>query len=250
MSGEEAEETGPPGGGDLERRIEDQREEYTNLVEDVRERVIQVKREADAKAPSDHDHPELTAELEETERRLEELEATVEAVESSTEEVRSDLQSGFENYEDVLRYLTDLAEETGEHLDTLARAVVTLRETARNVAAAETAREEADRLKLTANRKGIGTADCEDCGGTVRVGLLSRPECPHCSTPFVDVESKNGLFGSPTLVSGTQPALEGEVDVGSEDLSGMVDDESAPPVDLTPEEDPDPEENQAPEEKS
>ena len=28
-------------------------------IEDVRERVIQVKREADGKAPADHDHPEL-----------------------------------------------------------------------------------------------------------------------------------------------------------------------------------------------
>src|SRR6056297_199348 len=33
--------------------------EFDEKIQDVRERVVQVKREADEKAPADHDHPEV-----------------------------------------------------------------------------------------------------------------------------------------------------------------------------------------------
>lgn len=240
-------EGGLAGVPDLEARLDSQREEYVDLLEDVRERVIQVKREADAKAPADHDHPELRSTVEGTGERvdgledgmdevrtdLDALESDLADLEESVDGLRADLDSGFDNYEDVLRYLTDLAEGTDEHLTVLARAVVEMRETTREVLAAERARERADRLKLAANRDGITSADCDECDGSVAVGLLGRPECPHCGRAFVDVEPKSGLFGSATLVTGSAPALDGEVGVDTGDLDDVVEAGDAPSVDLT-----------------
>lgn len=183
---------------DLDARVEDLTDRVggveTDLDEkitDVRERVIQVKREADAKAPADHDHPEL-------QRRVEE---------------------GFENYEEVLEYLTqqtdDLADDAadrGAKLRTVANAVVDLR---KRVAAIESVVEEraaVTPLRESANRQGIVEAACDSCGESVRLGLLDEPACPHCESPFDGVEP-GGWFRSARLTVGDVPALEaGTVD--------------------------------------
>ncbi|MFC6794739.1 hypothetical protein ACFQFH_10850 [Halobaculum halobium] len=44
---------------DLTARVDDLDAELDEKIDDVRSRVIQVKREADAKAEADHDHPKL-----------------------------------------------------------------------------------------------------------------------------------------------------------------------------------------------
>lgn len=198
---------------DVDRQLEEQREEYMELLEDVRERVIQVKRETDAKAPADHDHPELES-VERLESDLEELRTTVEGLEA-------DLENGFENYEDVLRYLKDVTEESRQYLDTLATALLDVRSATERVAAESAARVEADRLKSTANKHGFRLASCEECDASVDLSLLSKAECPHCSATFVDVDPKDGFFGDNTLVTGSTPALEGAVD-GAEDGTDLT----------------------------
>ena len=183
----------PDGVGDLDARVGDLAERVGELegdldekIADVRQRVIQLKREADAKAPADHDHPSL-------ERRVDE---------------------GFENYEEVLEYLTertetleDEADDRSAKLRSVANAVVDLR---RRVAALESERERRDAvsdLREAANRRGVSEAACGSCGEPVHVGLLDEPACPHCESPFDGVES-GGWFRPNTLTVGDRPALE------------------------------------------
>jgi prefoldin subunit 5 len=172
--------------GDLAERVGELEGDLDDKIADVRQRVIQVKREADAKAPADHDHPSL-------ERRVDE---------------------GFGNYEEVLEYLTErtetLEDETDDRsakLRSVANAVVDLR---RRVATLESEREKRDAvsdLREAANRHGVSEAACGSCGESVHVGLLDEPACPHCESPFDGVEP-GGWFRPDTLTVGDPPALE------------------------------------------
>ena len=186
---------------ELSGRVEELEGDLDQKITDVRQRVIQVKREADAKAPADHDHPGI-------EHRIDE---------------------GFGNYEEVLEYLTeqtealeDEADDRSAKLSTVANAVVDLR---RRVAALEGSMEEhaaVAELREAANRRGISEAACGSCGGSVRIGLLDRPACPHCESPFDGIESR-GWFRSNQLTVGDRPALEsGPTQSGSESLSGTT----------------------------
>ena len=183
--------------GDLTDRVGGVETDLDEKITDVRERVIQVKRETDAKAPADHDHPDLESRMDE---QLERLEGRID--------------EGFENYEEILEYLTqrtdDLADDAadrGAKLRTVANAVVDLR---RRVAAIETVVEEraaVAALRESANQQGIAVAACDSCGGSVRLGLLDEPACPHCESPFDGVEP-GGWFRSARLTVGDVPALE------------------------------------------
>lgn len=58
-----------------------------------------------------------------------------------------------------------------------------------------TDRERMVRIARTADREGLGSADCDDCGHTVDLGLLETARCPHCDATFTDLESTGGVFG-------------------------------------------------------
>jgi hypothetical protein len=187
-------------------------QEVDELITDVRERVVQVKREADAKAPADHDHPEI-----------EEALGVAEAATDEVEELGDRLDRGFENYEEVLTDLTDEVEDLNEKATRLARAVVNVREQAHALAEHQKSCQAADELAVAANRKGVTEADCETCGESVAVGLLAEPVCPHCAATFTDIEEQSGLFGSATLVTGDRPALAADEEPDDEyDLEGLI----------------------------
>ncbi|WP_339103401.1 hypothetical protein [Haloterrigena salinisoli] len=181
-------------------RLDAQREEFRELLEDVRNRVVQVKRETDAKAPADHDHAEHVGEdaLAAVREDLEALDATVD--------------DGFENFETVLETLLGETAALDDRTTALANAVVDLREHRNAAAERERRRAAVDRLKLAANRLGIRTAVCDACDAAVDLALLTEPACPHCSTAVTDVVETDSFFGSPTLETGEPPALEGRVD--------------------------------------
>ncbi|GAA5044958.1 hypothetical protein ACFFQF_12465 [Haladaptatus pallidirubidus] len=182
------------------------REEFTSKLTDVRERVVQVKRETDGKASTDHAHPDLRAELIEVQRAAEEVDALRERVEENRERV----DSGFENYESVLEYLTETTDELENRLDVLARALVSVRDQTRTLATQNATRAATAELARTANRNGIESAKCCECGTGVTISLLTEPSCPHCSATFEGVESKRSFLGSDRLVVGRPPAIEGE----------------------------------------
>ena len=193
---------------DLEADLAETREEFEEKLDDVRERVIQVKRETDGKAPADHDHPELAPVA--VADRADDIAADLESLSETVAELDERVESGFDNYEDVLEYLTDATDDVEAKLTTLAEATVDLREQTKALAARHATRAAADELAHLANRRGIESADCGHCGETVHVGLLASPKCPHCASTFNDVERKQRFFGSHTLVVGDPPALEGE----------------------------------------
>lgn len=186
----------------VDERIGAVESEFDEKIEDVRGRVIQVKQEADAKSPADHDHERLHQQLQRALRAAEEANAT-------GERLGRRVDQGFENFEEILDYLTDTTDELEEKLDALARTVIDLRGSVGELNGTASAREAAAELKAEANREGVTTAKCEDCTSNVQIGLLSTPHCPHCGTTFRAVEPATGLFGSSSLRTGDRPALRG-----------------------------------------
>lgn len=195
---------------DVEEELTDVREEFDEKLKDVRDRVIQVKREADEKAPADHDHPDLRERTEAVADRADRLAEELESLSETVAEVDERVEAGFDNYEDVLDYLTEATDDLEAKLSTLARVTVELRDQTETLSARHASRAAADELAHLANRRGVRAADCGHCGETVHIGLLAEPKCPHCASQFSDVEPKQGLFGSAKLVVGDSPALEGQ----------------------------------------
>jgi hypothetical protein len=193
--------------GGFESELTDLDSEFSEKVQDVRDRVIQVKRETDAKAPADHDHQELADQARDALAAVDELEAEVVDVADATRRLSERVDAGFENFEEVLTYLRDETDDLDRKLTTLATAVLAMRESVASVAAANARRERTDSLKHAANRAGVRVADCEACGSEVSVGLLTAPECPACGATFEDVEVNEGWFGTHQLLTGSAPAL-------------------------------------------
>jgi chromosome segregation ATPase len=202
----------------LDAQVDDVEGEFGEKIRDVRERVVQVKREADAKAPADHDHPDLADRLTETERRAGEAVDRAGSLESTVDE-------GFDNFEEVLSYLTETTEDLEEKVDTLAWTVVDLRRRALELETAASARRAVADLREEANRTGTRTATCEDCGTTVDVALLDEPACPECRATFERLDPSRGFFGSATLRVGDRPALVGDVDDVAEEPSDLFEEE-------------------------
>ncbi|SHG75571.1 hypothetical protein [Halobaculum gomorrense] len=202
----------------IEARVDELNEELDEKIDDVRSRVIQVKRETDAKAEAGHDHPDLreTAEL------APDIAADVDELRDRLAELDEAVEDGFANYEEVLEYLTDTADDHDAKLSTVATVLADVRARVSTLEAREARRRAAADLKAEANRLGVTTADCEGCGSTIRLGLLSTPECPHCGSIFEAVEPASGFFGSPSLTVGAQPALEGET-VDDDDPDAIFD---------------------------
>jgi len=173
-------------------------DEMEDLVGDVRDRVIQVKREADAKAPADHDHADLREQVESAAATAEDA---LDAAETAAERAAA--------AEDALDDVAETVERLSTRQDTLARVAVDVRDRVREMQNETRARAAADDLRRTANRNGDRTASCEACGEAVDLSLLTRPRCPHCDEGITDVEPSK-LLRKARLRTGDRPALEGE----------------------------------------
>lgn len=194
----------------LVEQVESLEDHLDRNVDDLRERIIEVLRAAESKAPVDHDHADLH-------RRLAELEENQPAgghPEDLTD-VREDLADlertvggGFDNYERILEALTDRSDDARAKLNALGRAVTNLRERVGQLEIDRARRAAADDIAWTANRHGIALANCGDCGSSVQIALLSEPRCPHCDCIFGQVDPAPRFFGSPTLTVADRPALE------------------------------------------
>jgi chromosome segregation ATPase len=204
----------------LQADVEAAESEFADKIDDVRERVIQVKRETDEKAPTDHDHPELAERLETTAKTLRDVEAGQRDLTEEVEELDERVDAGFDNFEEVLSYLRDETDSLDRKTATLASAVLAMRESVASVAAAEAHRKRVEQLQREANLAGVTDADCGECGQSVTVAQLAAPECPFCGAVFEGVEPKSSWFGSHTLLTGSTPALEGGEDWLDEDEAG------------------------------
>lgn len=205
----------------VESRVSTVEDDLEEKVEDVRSRVVQVKREADGKAEGDHDHPELAADVEAA------LDAAREASDE-TDRLEEYVDEGFENYEEILRYLSELAETLDRRVIAVAKVAVDLRSRVADLEASRARQAAVEELQADANRHDDPKATCGDCERTVRVGLLGSPRCPHCEATFDGFEPSSGFFGSPTLTVGTRPALAGETSEEPASPESIFEDQGTP----------------------
>lgn len=209
----------------LASAVEGLQDDLDEKVADMRERIVQIKRETDAKAPADHSHEDIesrlsglgetVAEMDGLQEEVAALEQRVEELSSSVESLDSDLSSmqersdaGFENYETVLEDLLDRTDRLKGRTQTLAETTGALQDAIETRRGVEESREQVAALKREANRMGIGSADCEDCGTTLEVALLTEPSCPACGETFQSVDRRANFLRSHTLSTGSPPALE------------------------------------------
>lgn len=174
----------------LDDRVDGLDAEFQAKIDDVRERVVQVKRETDAKAPKAHTHDELAA--------VDALDARVNELATDLARLREDLTDGLEDVEedvaeraDVSAELTERVDDAAEKLNRVAWVVSDLKE---ETAGRDAHEKAVDRIRRAAAQEGVSTATCERCGESVHVALLNAPECPHCQATVSDVRPAGGIL--------------------------------------------------------
>lgn len=166
----------------VDARVSGLESDVDDKFENVRKRVLQIKREVDGKAAADHDHPELER-VDAVDRRLESIVSDLEAV---TDDV-AELEDRVDGQEAAL-------DDVRDKLTRVASAVIRLRDGEND--------GRLTALRRAAARNGVNEADCDACEGSVHVALLSEAICPHCGIELADVEPAKGFFSSPRLVPG------------------------------------------------
>jgi len=195
----------------LAERVADLEADFRENLRDVRERVVQVKREADAKAAADHHHEGLDR-LDAVESRLDDLVADVAAIEAevgtlAVESALEDLAATVEEHDATLADREDRLADIEEKLRTVGWALSDLREERR-----DRGTDTLDRIRAAAAGHDVSRAVCENCGEGVEIALMTRPACPHCEAAVTNVEPASGFFGKPALVTASQ--IEGGTEGG------------------------------------
>ncbi|WP_332899797.1 hypothetical protein [Haladaptatus sp. CMSO5] len=183
-------------------------EKVDSLIDDVRARVIQVKKEADAKSESDHTHPELST--------VETLEQSVNRLQDEVDRLETAVDHETSTRTDEHTALRERIDDLESKLQTVARVTLDMR----NVVRTDAERAERERLLSTlreiATEEGVRNAKCGACGAPIDVALLNDPTCPGCGHLFTDIEPGTWLIRSPRLVN-TRPELE----VGSDEETDL-----------------------------
>jgi len=176
----------------LGSRVDSVEREFQENLEDVRKRVVQVKQEADAKAPADHDHEEFD--------RLVGLGEQVDDLRGEVESLSERLDATLPEQETAIEELEADLETVQERLRTVAWAVRDLREDLES----DTGLAAVERVKRAAAKADVDRARCENCGNGVDIALLTDPNCPHCEATVTDVEEASGFFSKPKLLVASQ----------------------------------------------
>ncbi|WP_336135925.1 hypothetical protein [Natronomonas amylolytica] len=185
--------------GELSSRIDSLETEMGADIEDVRDRVLQVRDAVKERAPKDHSHAETR-----------ELAERVDGLGSDLEDVGSEVSTTVEQVDEIEARLSDVESK----LDRLARVVVALRK--QDGTAATEREERLDHIRRQANRHDVVEARCAACGESVRLSLLTEPACPHCGTEVRDVEPPSSVLGNALgigkaeLTGAEPPALEAD----------------------------------------
>jgi len=196
----------------LSAEIDRVESEFTDKIQDVRDRVVQVKREADGKADADHTHPEF-GELATLSTAVDDLESSLGALESRVDEATEAADDAADRVDEIER-ATDRLDEVEERLRTVAWVVSDLREAEQ---ARSSGTDAIDRLKATAAELDVDRAVCENCSQAVDIALLHEPKCPHCDATVSDVALPGGLFGKPKLT------VARKLEAGDEERSNVPD---------------------------
>ncbi|NLV14650.1 hypothetical protein [Haloarcula argentinensis] len=159
--------------------------DFQTKIDDVRERVVQVKREADAKAPADHSHEEFD--------RIDALSQEIDAMEAELAALRGDLTESLETQDERVTDIDARLDDVEDKLTRVAWVVSDLRE---DQGGRDQNQKAVDRLKRAAAQENISTARCSNCDEQVEIGLLTEPQCPHCTTTVSDVRPEGGIIRS------------------------------------------------------
>jgi len=165
---------------------------HTEDIEDVRSRVVQMKRELDGKAPAGHDHEEFD--------RVKTLGKEVETLRETVEDVEDKVDTAVSEHDEAVEDIDERLDSVQDRLKTVAWVVSDLREAHESQGGVEAV----DRIKRAAAKADVERANCESCGNGVNIGLLTEPECPHCQATVTNVEPASGFFSKPQLLTASQ----------------------------------------------
>lgn len=169
--------------------------EYTELLDSVES--LQTELETASRR-----HAALAEEVRSLSERLDDVEATQDAVdglaervetvasslEADQERLHARMDDEFDDLQTILEYLV----ETSERLD--ARVDETQQEYRAEIRELRTERDQLRRLREEAHDHGTHRADCEQCGATVDLTLLTTPECPNCMRHLTGVTAETNWW--------------------------------------------------------
>jgi len=176
----------------LAERFDALEADFQTKIEDVRERVVQVKREADAKAPADHSHEEFDR-IDALSQEIEEMKAELAAL---RDDVADSLETEDERVADIGEQVSDIDDRLDDVEDKLTRVAWVVSDLRDDQGGRDQNQKAVDRLKRAAAQENISTARCSNCDEQVEIGLLTDPQCPHCNTTVSDVRPEGGIIRS------------------------------------------------------
>ena len=194
------------------QRLDQFDEDVERKLDDIRRRVVQLKRETDEKVPEDQ-FESLGAQVDELGEQVREMRVDIDAIDPETvadhDERLDDVEGSLHDQAETAVRLDERLDDVESKLTRVARAVVALRrerdatdgeESAPTPALAASADATLVDIKRQAAREHIGSADCGACGASVDLSLLPEAACPHCEASFGGLEGRDGMFSSPRLV--------------------------------------------------
>jgi len=185
--------------GRLDDRFDGIENDFQGKIRDVRQRVIQLKREIDTKAPADHDAFDTVEDLE---SELTALNRELVAVRDELERDIEDNAAAVDDIEGRFDAVEDRLSDTEDKLKRVAWVVSDLRE---DHGGRDAHQEALDSIKRAAAQEGISSASCQNCAESVDITLLTDPQCPHCNTTVTDVRPEGGIIRKKaTLVTAAQ----------------------------------------------
>ena len=192
----------------LAERFDGLEADFQTKIEDVRERVVQVKREADAKAPADHGHEEFD--------RIETLAADLDGLEADLAALRDDVTESLDTQDERLGDIDDRIDDIDDRLDDvedkLTRVAWVVSDLRDDRGGRDQNQKAVDRLKRAAAQENISTARCSNCDEQVDIGLLTEPQCPHCNATVSDVRPEGGIIRSKARLVAAAQLEPGETD--------------------------------------
>lgn len=199
-------------------RVDELEADLEAHVADLRSRIVDVMKEARARAPADHSHEaldELAADIDRIEGEMDDhagsveaLSESVEAMEAELSAVEADFEDRFEATEGEVGSLSESVGRVESKADRLAEVVVDLRRRVQRIESHITHQTALAELLETAAREDIESARCDNCSEMVSLPLLTEPACPHCRSVFDGLEPGSMFFKSAWLTIADRPALE------------------------------------------
>jgi predicted nucleic acid-binding Zn-ribbon protein len=183
---------------DLEAEIEAASEEVQQVDEATQQRTREVAKQLqqldsrlDAIEETLQDKPDAEA-VDQIEGKLGEVADQVTKVRGEVDSRFDEVDTEFENVEQILNHLFDQVDENDTRTETLNEQLSRIQSRMHVLDDLEAAKD----LQREAHDAGVSTATCGSCREAVDVDQLTEPACPYCSAEFdgLTEEKKWGLF--------------------------------------------------------